>query len=320
MITATFPSLLVISGILLKEKKVETQFEEQIQISKYDAIETVIMVQKNKKDELHEKVGLFWSFLKMDFIYRPVIFIFLYMLAPSYGDPLFFFYTNELKFTPLVMGRLRLIYGIASVTGIWVYNKYLKSVPFNTIMWWTTILSIIFNMFSIVLVTRFNLILGIPDFVFCMAADALTTALAEINTMPLLVLACNICPKNIEGTLYAFLISVLNFGSLCSNQLGSLLSNILGITSTQFGNLSSLIFISNIVLLLPMPALYLINADAYNPNKTPKKKDKDQTDNNSYEEEETTLHTPIKIPTKTLQIDQNCNDLKLSIDEENKAY
>lgn len=185
------------------------------------------------------------------------------MLSPSYSDILFYFYTNELKFSPNLMGRLKLVYGIASVFGIWTYNKYLRNIGFKKIIWCTTFLSIGFNMLTIILVSRFNIKLGIPDFFFCMTADALTTALAEINTLPLLVLACNICPKNIEGTLYAFLMSVINLGSLFSNQFGSLLTSYLGITATNFNNLSTLIFIANIVLLFPMPSLYLVDESKY---------------------------------------------------------
>jgi len=184
------------------------------------------------------------------------------MLAPSY-DPLFYFYTNELKFSPSVMGRLKLIYGFASVCGIWIFNKYLRNVSFKKIMWLTTILSIVFNMLTIILVKRINIKYGIPDFIFCMAADALTTALAEINTMPLLVLACNLCPKNIEGTLYAFLMSVLNLGSLISNQFGSFLTIYLKITAFDFKNLPLLIFIANIILIVPMPTLYLVDEAKY---------------------------------------------------------
>ena len=289
LITATFPLLIVISAYLLDEKKVDYYQSDEEQTVKntvsYNSIEDdankvkpIEDLKYSKFNELKKQISLFYTFLKMDAIYKPVIFIFCYMLTPSYGDPLFYFYTNVLKFAPMTMGRLRLIYGIASVIGIWFYNKYLRNVGFKKIMWWTTMLSMFFNMLSIVVVSRLNLKLGIPDFWFCLTADALTTALAEINTMPLLVLACNICPKNIEGTLYAFLMSVINLGSLFSNQFGSLLTAKLGITSTNFANLSFLIFIANIVLIVPMPALYLVNENAYVATKEEKKTDESETE------------------------------------------
>jgi folate/biopterin transporter len=271
LITACFPIMIVISAILLQETKIKKNQEPQqdsgiIIESSYNTIPSDRRMRNSQElseTSLSNQISLFWSFLKMDQIYKPVIFIFFFMITPSYGDPLFFFYTEVLKFAPMVMGRLRLIYGVATVLGIIIYNNYLKNVGFKKIIWATTILSMLFNMLSIVLVSRYNLKLGIPDFWFCMTADALTTALAEINTLPLLVLACNICPKNIEGTLYAFLMSVINFGSLIANQLGAALTSSLGITNNKFDNLSWLIFIANIVLILPMPSLYLIDESAY---------------------------------------------------------
>lgn len=32
--------------------------------------------------------------------------------------------------------------------------------------------------------------------------------------MPILVLACRMCPKNIEATMYAMLMSTINFGNI----------------------------------------------------------------------------------------------------------
>lgn len=213
--------------------------------------------------ELKHQLNLFWTFLKTEKIYKPVIFIFLFMITPSYGDPMFYFYTNVLKFNPITIGRLRLVYGIASIIGIYLYNNYLKDTSFKKIILVTTILSAFFNMLSLALVERLNLKWGIPDYMFCLATDALTTALSEINFLPILVLACNICPKNIEGTLYAFLMSIVNLSSLFSNQIGSGLTYMLGITSTNFVNLKYLIIISNLSLFIPMGFLFMINDNDY---------------------------------------------------------
>lgn len=35
---------------------------------------------------------------------------------------------------------------------------------------------------------------------------------AELNMLPILVLACKMCPKNIEATMYAMLMASMNFG------------------------------------------------------------------------------------------------------------
>ena len=269
LITSTFPLMIVLSSLVLDEKQYEEESEIQKEdkiISKggkaYGTINTSVHTNP-PPNSFKAQLTLFFSFLSKEQIIKPVIFIFLFMIPPAYSDPLFYFYTNKLNFSPTIMGRLKLIYGISSLTGIWLYNVYLKSVSFKKIMWGTTILSMLFNLLSIALVKRINLILGISDFWFCVAADSLATSLGEINMMPILVIACNICPKNIEGTIYAFLISVVNIGYLFSNQSGAVLGNFFGITDHNFDYLVWLILISNLSYLLPMPLLFLINENSY---------------------------------------------------------
>mmetsp|Transcript_36190 Transcript_36190/g.6480 ORF Transcript_36190/g.6480 Transcript_36190/m.6480 type:complete len:90 (-) Transcript_36190:14-283(-) len=84
-------------------------------------------------------------------------------------------------------------------------------------------------------------------------------AMAELNCMPLLVESCKLCPRNIEGSVYALLMSTINMGQLVSYQLGSLLMVILGITQSSFGNLWLMILLVNIIMLLPLPLLKLVS-------------------------------------------------------------
>lgn len=44
---------------------------------------------------------------------------------------MFFFYTNKLGFEPEFLGELKLVYAVASISGMVIYNKYLKFVEFK---------------------------------------------------------------------------------------------------------------------------------------------------------------------------------------------
>lgn len=55
---------------------------------------------------------------------------------------------------------------------------------------------------------------GINDKFFCIGDSVMLQLVAELNLMPILVLACRMCPKNIEGTMYAMLMSTINMGAL----------------------------------------------------------------------------------------------------------
>lgn len=79
--------------------------------------------------------------------------------------------------------------------------------------------------------------------------------------MPVLVLACKMCPKNIEGTMYAILMSALNLGSAISEQIGALLILQFGVTDTDFHNLSNLILLTSICSLIPLPLTNIIDEE-----------------------------------------------------------
>ena len=62
--------------------------------------------------------------------------------------------------------------------------------------------------------------------------------------MPIMVLACDMCPKSVEATFYSFVLALINLGYLISYQLGGTLSYSLGITINNFSGLFNLFYLS----------------------------------------------------------------------------
>ena len=155
------------------------------------------------------------EFLKRPQIYKPLGFLFIFIITPSSGSAMFYFYTNELGFAPEFMGELKLANSAANILGIFIFNKFLRNVPFKKILITSTIICFFLGLSQILLVTRYNVHLGITDKVFCIGDSLIIQTFAEINLMPILVYACRVCPKNIEGTMYALLMA-------CSNLAGTL--------------------------------------------------------------------------------------------------
>ena len=93
------------------------------------------------------------------------------------------------------------------------------------------------------------------------------TLVNELHLMPLMVLACKMCPKQVEASFYAFVLAVINLGYLVSYQLGGILTYSLGITATQFERLWILVVLSAIfplltqILLLCLPEKYDVNEE-----------------------------------------------------------
>ncbi len=62
------------------------------------------------------------------------------MMAPTSSSTMFYFYTNELKFSPEFLGYLKLIYAIGSLFGVSMYHRFFKHVPFKKFFVSSTIL------------------------------------------------------------------------------------------------------------------------------------------------------------------------------------
>lgn len=234
-ITAFFPLLTILAAFLLRE---EGQ-QQSLRVA--------------------DQLDLLYSVLKKKEVYLPILFIFLFCAVPTGGDAFFYYFTNELHFDPEFMGRMKLVYGVGSLLGMLIYNFALKDYSFKTLLISTTLMCVVISLSQILLLTGYNQRIGVPNEIFAIFSSFVVQVVAELNLMPLLVLCCRICPKNIEGSLYALLMSTWNFGSMISGQLGALLMVLLGINEKEFGNLWILVVITSVLMVLPLPILYWVD-------------------------------------------------------------
>lgn len=197
----------------------------------------------------------FSTFICRREMFMPVTFIYIFLSTPSTSDAMFFYYTNELGFSPEFMGRLRLAQGLAMLLGQLAYQWFLKNISFKQILTWSAVFYSLVTLSLLLLISKKNRDLGIPDDWFCYCSGFLSVVLAELNMMPILVLCARICPKNIEGTMYAFFMSTLNLGYFTSAMTSSGMMAALGITQTNFKNLWLMIVLCSIFLILPLPLL-----------------------------------------------------------------
>lgn len=191
-------------------------------------------------------------------IWMPALFIFLWQATPTADSAFFFFTTNDLGFQPEFLGRVRLVTSVAALVGIWIFQRFLRAVPFRVIFAWSTLLSTVAGFTMLLLVTHMNRAIGIDDQWFSLGDSLILTVMGEISFMPVLVLSARICPPGVEATLFALLMSVLNLAGLLSHELGAILTHWFGVTETNFDNLWLLVTVTNLSTLLPLPLLFLL--------------------------------------------------------------
>ena len=245
-ITACFPLIVALVASLITESPVSAQEQAQ----------KVVLTQ----------VQRLWQAVKQRSIWMPALFIFLWQATPSSGSAFFFFTTNDLGFQPEFLGRVQLVTNIAALLGIWVFQRFLKSVPVRVIIGWSVVISTLFGFTALILVTHANRALGISDQWFSLGDTLILTVMGEIAFMPILVVAARICPAGVEATLFALLMSVFNLASLVSQEGGALLTHLLGVTETNFDHLWQLVLITNLSSLLPLPFLGFLPKDGTVPD------------------------------------------------------
>ncbi|CAK76688.1 unnamed protein product (macronuclear) [Paramecium tetraurelia] len=245
MITSIFPMILVFVSFFYQEQKIDVNSLDQ----------------NDRKNNTTQCLKDFWQFFKNPLIYKPVMLIFAFMMAPSSSTIMFFFYTEVLGFNPKFLGQLKFMYAVASISGVLIYNNYLRDIQFRKIFLVTTFLYYLCYQSIIILVTRKNVEWGINDKIFCIGDQVMLQFVGELNIMPVLVLACRMCPKHIEATMYAMLMSTINFGSMLGSWLGALFLIWMKIDQTDYSRLWLFIAITGVFILLPLPWLYVVRED-----------------------------------------------------------
>ncbi len=230
-ITATFPLIVSAVAWLIAEAPVESK-------SEWTAV-------RGQLQQLRTAVS-------QSAIWMPTVFLFLWQAMPTAESAFFFFTTNELGFEPEFLGRVRLVTSLASLLGIWLFQRFFKAVPFRQIFAWSTVISAVLGMTTLLLVTHANRALGIDDRWFSLGDSLILTVMGQIAYMPVLVLAARLCPPGVEATLFALLMSVSNVAGVVSYESGAMLMHWLGVTEQNFTNLPLLVVITNASTLLPL--------------------------------------------------------------------
>ena len=83
----------------------------------------------------------------------------------------------------------------------------------------------------------------------------LYTFINAIHLMPIMILACDMCPPDVEATFYSFILAIINIGYLLSYNIGGFITYKLDIEDGKFDNLWALITIASVYPILNLPVM-----------------------------------------------------------------
>ena len=97
-----------------------------------------------------------------------------------------------------------------------------------------------------------------PPFYFACLTSWIYAFTNALHLLPVLVLACELCPKSVEATFYSFVMALINLGYIISYNLGGSLMRWLGIKQDDYSNIDILIIMASVYPLLTLPLMYLL--------------------------------------------------------------
>eukprot|EP00667_Euglena_gracilis_P004235 EG_transcript_4254 len=112
--------------------------------------------------------------------------------------------------------------------GSYIFSRYLSKWTYRRTMCLTTILSAAATSLDIVIYQRWNVALGLPDWMFMMAKASAQNTVAMIAAMPGGILISKVCPHGLEATVFALFTGFANFGRLIAGYLGAYALTLVG--------------------------------------------------------------------------------------------
>jgi hypothetical protein len=123
---------------------------------------------------------------------------------------------------------------VAGLVGVGLFQHFLGGWSFRPLFWVGTILGVVGGTFDLIIISRVNIALGIPDKLFYVSGNAvLRPILLAATHMPAIVLTSKLVPKGLESTTYALLAGFQNFGSVVSSQVGVYVIKTVGIKTSE---------------------------------------------------------------------------------------
>lgn len=156
------------------------------------------------------------------------------------------------------VGVIYAIGAMASIVGVLIYHKILKDYPFRNLLFFAQLLYGLSGMLDLIFVLRWNLKLGIPDYLFVVMEECFSRIISRIRLMPMIVLSTKLCPLGIEGTFFALLMCIDSLGSLSSKWGGGFVLHVLNVTRTNFTNLWLVVLIRNLLRIATLGLIFLV--------------------------------------------------------------
>jgi len=199
-------------------------------------------------------------------------------LGFSIGGASFYFFTDSPEQFPegphfsefFFTSTMGAVGSVFSLLGIYSYGVYMKNWTYRGLLLMTNLVYAVLSLLDLLIFTRYNLELGIPDTAFVLGSSVLSNVVSQWKWMPGVIILSYMCPKGMEATMYALLAGCHNLGGTIASSCGALLLDRLGCKpsgaigeSAQFENLWVASAVSSALPIVTIVLLFWLIPDAH---------------------------------------------------------
>lgn len=218
-------------------------------------------------------------------------------LSMHMGGAAFYFFTDTPEQYPegphfsefffnSVMGTAGAVF---SLLGIYCYQRYMSNWSYRKLLVCTNVMYAVLSSFDVLLFTRMNLKLGIPDAAFVLSSTCLGSVISQWKWMPGVVILSHLCPKGMEAIMYALLAGCHNLGNMVAASSGAYLLEVLGCSprgapneSKEFENLWIVSAVTTVLPVITIILLFWLIPDARQDESLMEETDRDATRGSIY--------------------------------------
>ena len=161
--------------------------------------------------EMKKTFASLWAALTLRELWLIALFLFVYYLNPGLGTPLYYYMTDDLKFSQAYIGILGSISCAGWILGALLYRRYMQGITAKALLNFSIVLGVLSTAAFLLLWNE----------AWAAAINLFSGFASVIAFIATLSLAADYCPPRSEGFAFAALMSITNFTSALSDNIGS---------------------------------------------------------------------------------------------------
>ena len=174
--------------------------------------------------------------------------------TPSYYESSFYYLTDVKGFTKIDFGTLTIVLMILFFINSIINKRFLNLFKPQKVIIYMTIISFLLS-------SLYNLwiIFDLKSKIIVFGGISLYIGFKALGVKPIFNLGFLVCPKGYEGSIMGLFYSVRDLGDVLASLFGSGLAYALDIQGKKYATFNKMIFIINILSLLPILFINIVN-------------------------------------------------------------